>query len=321
MTHMKTAVPSARSFLSKVILYMGGCALKEPVFKGSCTAMITPFHENGIDFERLKRQLDFQAENGTNAVVIAGTTGEIATLTDREYETLAVFSVRETAKRMKVILGIGGNNTEKCLGNAKFAQIAGADAVLMTPPYYNKTSPEGLAGHFLTVADAIDLPLILYNVPSRTSIGIPAQAYQRLAEHPNINGVKEASGDFSLIAQVTAECGGKLNVWSGNDDNTIPMMALGAQGVISVASNIVPAKIAEMCELCFRGDYQGANAVYLECAALFRALFVETNPIPVKAAMQLLGTDSGILRRPLVPISDDHLPLLKKSLERLGLLG
>lgn len=295
--------------------------MKEPVFKGSCTAMITPFHENGIDFERLKQQLDYQAENKTEAIVVAGTTGEIATLNEEEYETLSAFCVRETAGRMKVILGVGGNNTEKCLANARFAERIGADAILMTPPYYNKTSPDGLAEHFLYVADRVELPMILYNVPGRTSIGIPAEIYRRLAEHPNVNGAKEASGDFSLLARIASECGDRLWLWSGNDDHTIPMMSLGALGVISVASNIVPGAVSLLCEDCLKGDFHSANAVFKRYAGLFRALFLETNPIPVKAAMQILEMDSGILRRPLVPISRPNLELLKEQMKRVGLIG
>ena len=300
---------------------MEGCGLKEPVFKGSCTAMITPFRTNDeIDYERLKRQLAFQAGNGTSAVVIAGTTGENATLSEREYEMLAAFCVRETDGRMKVILGVGGNNTQKCMDNARFAKCVGADAVLMTPPYYNKTSPAGLEAHFLRVADAVDIPLILYNVPGRTAIGIPAESYRRLAEHPNINGVKESSGNLSLITEIAAECAGKLWIWSGNDDHTIAMMALGAQGVVSVAANLLPGEMARLCKLCLNGDFGGANALYAAYAPLMRALFVETNPIPVKAAMALLDMDGGQLRQPLVPISETNLELLKRCLENTGVL-
>ena len=294
--------------------------MKEPVFIGSCTAMITPFNEHGIDFERLGKQIEFQGNNGTSAIVIAGTTGEIATLTDREYETLAVFSVREASPKMKVILGIGGNNTEKCVSNARFAKLVGADAVLMTTPYYNKTSVHGLEKHFLSVADSVDIPIILYNVPSRTGIGIPGNVYRLLAEHPNINGTKEASGDFSLISELAASCAGTLWIWSGNDDHTISMMALGAQGVISVASNILPAEVAKLCQLCLKNEYAAAGSLFSKYADLFRTLFIETNPIPVKAAMHLLGTDSGILRRPLVPISDAHLNTLRESMKNAGIL-
>lgn len=300
---------------------MEGCDLKEPVFQGSCTAMITPFTADGIDFARMKKQLDFQADNGTKAVVIAGTTGEIATLTDREYEALAVFCIRECAGRMKAILGVGGNCTEKCLENAKFAAAAGADAVLMTPPYYNKTSDEGLTEHFLYVADRCDVPVILYNVPSRTSIGLSAKHYRILAEHPNINGVKEASGDFDLIGQIASECAEKLWIWSGNDAHTIPMIALGAQGVVSVASNLIPAETAKLCGLCLQGHFTEACALFRRSSPLFRALFIETNPIPVKAAMQRLGMDSGLLRRPLVPITQEHFALLEQSMEKAGLLN
>ncbi len=299
---------------------MEGCTLKEPVFKGSCTAMITPFGENGIDNARLKRQLELQAESNTAAIVVAGTTGEIATLTESEYLGLAEFCIRESSGRMKVILGVGGNDTEHCLRNARSAKRIGADAILMTPPYYNKTSKNGLAEHFLYVADRVSIPMILYNVPGRTAIGIPAEVYRRLAEHPNINGVKEASGDFSLIAWITSELSGRMWLWSGNDDHTIPMMSLGALGVISVASNIVPDAVYQICEQCLSGDFRSANAVFGRFAALFRALFAETNPIPVKAAMQLLGTDSGILRRPLVSISQENLALLKREMEQVGLL-
>ena len=283
--------------------------------------MITPFDTKGIDFERMKRQLEMQIVHGANAVVIAGTTGEVATLEEREYEMLASLCVREAEGRVKVIFGIGGNDTEKCLKNARFAKRIGADAVLMTPPYYNKTSPDGLREHFLYVADQVDLPLILYNIPGRTAIGISAETYSLLAEHPNINGVKEASGDFSLIARIASECCDRLWIWSGNDDHTVPMMSLGALGVISVASNLIPGEMARLCAECRSGDYARAAALFFEYADLFRDLFIETNPIPVKAAMQLLGTDSGILRRPLVPISAAHLAQLQRTMRRVGLLG
>ena len=292
--------------------------LKRPVFKGSCTAMITPFTNDGIDFERMGKLLDYQAENGTAAVVIAGTTGEAATLSDYEFESLTAFSVRHIAGRMKTVVGVGGNNTEACLKKARFAALAGADAVLMTPPYYNKTSAAGLAAHFLRVADGADIPLILYNVPSRTAIGIPAETYIGLSGHPNINGVKEASGDFSLISRISAECGDSLFIWSGNDDHTVAMMALGALGVVSVASNLEPAAVARLCDLCLRGDYAEANALYSRYSKLFRTLFIETNPIPVKAAMTLRGLDTGLLRLPLTQIGEAHLETLRDVLDALS---
>ena len=291
--------------------------LKQPVFQGACTAMITPFTEDGIDFERMGKLLDYQAENGIAAVVIAGTTGEAATLRSEEYEALVEFSAARCAGRMKVIAGVGGNDTAVCLQKARFAARAGADAALMTPPYYNKTTNDGMIAHFLRVAEGADIPLIAYNVPSRTAIGIPAEVYKALARHPNVNGVKEASGDFSLIAEVIAACGEDLNVWSGNDDHTLAMAALGAKGVVSVASNLFPAAVAELCALCLEEKFAEARALQNRYEPLFRTLFIETNPIPVKAAMALRGLDSGRLRLPLVDISDKHKAALITCLETL----
>lgn len=280
--------------------------------------MITPFTEDGIDYERMGKLLDHQAENGTAAVVIAGTTGEGATLRDDEYEKLIALSVQQTAGRMKVIAGIGGNNTDACLRKARYAAQAGADAVLMTPPYYNKASKNGMIAHFLTVADGAAIPLILYNVPGRTAIGISGDVYRELAKHPNVNGVKEASGDFSLVSEIISTCSKDLFVWSGNDDHTLPMMALGALGVVSVASNLAPAVVAKLCALCLADDYPAARALFSMYAALFRALFIETNPIPVKAAMGMRGLDSGRLRLPLTVIDEEKRKKLKSCLEALG---
>ncbi len=279
--------------------------------------MITPFTEDGIDLERMGKLLEFQAKNCIAAVVIAGTTGEAATLRHDEYQHLAEYAVERCAGKMKVILGIGGNDTAICLQKARLAARVGADAVLMTPPYYNKTSKDGLLAHFRHVADGADIPLILYNVPSRTAIGIPAEVYKALAEHPNINGTKEASGDFTLIAEIISECGNDLNVWSGNDDHTLAMMAMGAKGVISVASNLFPAAVAELCALCREGCYEEARGLFAHYDSLFRTLFIETNPIPIKAAMALRGLDSGLLRLPLTEISEAHKAVLEACLKNL----
>ena len=295
--------------------------MKDPVFTGACTAMVTPFSAEGVDHERMGKLLDFQAENGTKAIVLAGTTGENATLEIHEYERLVDLSVRAVDGRMKTIVGVGGNDTRRCAENARFAAGCGADAVLLTAPYYNKTTQAGLIAHFTAVADASSVPLILYNVPGRTAIGIAPETCRALAEHPNINGVKEASGDVSLAARVLSECGDRLNVWSGNDDLTLPLMALGAKGVISVASNIVPAAIARLCEECLNGDFAAAGRINRRYAELTRLLFAETNPIPVKAAMELMGLDSGLLRLPLVPMSDGNRSLLRDCLRRLALIA
>lgn len=292
---------------------------KTPLFQGSCTAIVTPYTEHGIDYERLQKNLDFQYENGTAAIVVCGTTGEAATQNADEHNELVRFTVQAVAGRMKVIAGVGSNNTKTALRFAESAKAVGADGILMVTPYYNKTSQKGLIEHFSAVADRVEIPMILYNVPSRTGIGIAAETYQALSQHPNINGIKEASGDFALIYKTRSLCGDELTLWSGNDDNTVPMMAMGAKGVISVASNIVPAVVAKLCALCLEGSYPEAMALFARYNALFGALFIETNPIPVKAAMKLLGTDSGFLRLPLTEISDEHLQKLKKIMQAVGL--
>lgn len=293
--------------------------VKVPVFKGSCTAIVTPFNEHGVDYERLKKNLEFQYENGTSAIVVCGTTGENATHTPNEHDELVRVTVRTVNGRMKVIAGIGSNNTANALRAAEDAKYSGADAVLMVTPYYNKTTQKGLIEHFSYVADRVDIPMILYNVPSRTGIGISADTYKALSQHPNINGIKEASGDIALAAKIRSLCGDDLYIWSGNDDCTIPLMSLGALGVISVASNIVPGAVAKLCALCLEGSYAEATELYAKYASLFSALFIETNPIPVKAALKMMGMDSGILRLPLTEISQESFETLLKAMRDAGI--
>lgn len=293
--------------------------VKVPVFKGSCTAIVTPFNEHGVDYERLKKNLEFQYENGTSAVVVCGTTGENATHTPNEHDELVRVTVRTVNGRMKVIAGIGSNNTENALRAAENAKYSGADAVLMVTPYYNKTTQKGLVEHFSYVADRVDIPMILYNVPSRTGIGITADTCKVLSQHPNINGIKEASGDIALAARIRSLCGDDLYIWSGNDDCTIPLMSLGALGVISVASNIVPGAVAKLCALCLEGSYAEATELYAKYASIFSALFIETNPIPVKAALKMMGMDSGILRLPLTEISQESFETLLKAMRDAGI--
>lgn len=293
--------------------------VKVPVFKGSCTAIVTPFNEHGVDYERLKKNLEFQYENGTSAIVVCGTTGENATHTPNEHDELVRVTVRTVNGRMKVIAGIGSNNTANALRAAEDAKYSGADAVLMVTPYYNKTTQKGLIEHFSYVADRVDIPMILYNVPSRTGIGISADTCKALSQHPNINGIKEASGDITLAAKIRSLCGDDLYIWSGNDDCTIPLMSLGALGVISVASNIVPGAVAKLCALCLEGSYAEATELYAKYASLFSALFIETNPIPVKAALKMMGMDSGILRLPLTEISQESFETLLKAMRDAGI--
>ncbi|MCL2343352.1 MAG: 4-hydroxy-tetrahydrodipicolinate synthase, partial [Firmicutes bacterium] len=270
--------------------------MKTPIFTGSCTAIVTPYRGYAIDYAKMGELLDLQAAGGTSAIVVCGTTGENATQPVDEHEKLVDFTVKHVNGRMKVIAGVGSNDTMTSHRLATSARASGADGVLMVTPYYNKTTQKGLVAHFSYVADRVDIPMIVYNVPSRTSIGCTAETYKALAAHPNINGVKEASGDFSLIGTSRALCGDDLFFWSGNDDQTVPMMALGAIGVISTAGNIVPNVMEEICRLCFAGDYKAATALYCKYAALFAALFLEVNPIPLKTAMNLMGLDVGDLR-------------------------
>ena len=293
--------------------------MKTPIFKGSCTAIITPFTEHGIDYERLRRNLDFQYENGTSALVVCGTTGENATLSNDEHQELVRAAILYNAGRMKLIVGVGSNNTLTALRRAEGAKAAGADAILMVTPYYNKSTQKGLVEHFSYVADRVDIPMILYNVPSRTGIGLKAETCKTLSEHPNIVGIKEASGDIALGAKIRSLCGDELYIWSGNDDCTVPLMSLGALGVISVASNIVPGAVAKLCALCLNGSFEDASSLYARYAALISALFIETNPIPVKAAMQLMDMDSGILRLPLVEISAENRTKLSAAMRDVGL--
>ena len=293
--------------------------VKTPVFKGSCTAIITPFHDNGVDYDALKRNLDFQFENGTAAVVVCGTTGEAATLSLEEHDEIVRVARRQTQGKLKLIVGIGSNNTRSALRSAENAKSAGADAVLMVTPYYNKSSQKGLVEHFSYVADRVDIPLILYNVPSRTGIGLSVESCKQLSQHPNIIGIKEASGDISFAGRVRSACGEDLYLWSGNDDCTVPLMSLGALGVISVASNLIPGVIAKLCDLCLIGDFSEATELYGKYAALMAALFIETNPIPIKAAMRLQSMDSGLLRLPLVEISQDNRAKLLIAMREAGL--
>lgn len=293
--------------------------MKTPIFKGSCTAIITPFDERGIDYDRLKKNLDFQYENGTSAVVVCGTTGENATLTNDEHQELVRTAILYNAGRMKLIAGVGSNNTLTALRRAEEAKAAGADAILMVTPYYNKSTQKGLIEHFTYVADRVEIPMILYNVPSRTGIGLKAETCKILSGHPNIVGIKEASGDIALGAKIHSLCGEELWIWSGNDDCTVPLMSLGALGVISVASNIVPGAVAKLCSLCLSGAFEEATALYDKYAALISALFIETNPIPVKAAMQLMDMDSGLLRLPLVEISPENKAKLTAVMRDAGL--
>lgn len=293
--------------------------MKTPVFTGSNVAIVTPLTEAGVNFEKLGELIDFQIENGTNAITVCGTTGESATLSHDEHCKVIEYSVKKVAGRVPVIAGTGSNDTSYALELSKFAEDAGVDGLLMVTPYYNKTTQRGLINHYTYVADRVNKPIILYSVPSRTGVSFTADTYATLSKHPNINGVKEASGDFSLIAETLSKCGDNMFMWSGNDDQVVPMMALGAVGVISVTANIIPGVVSEMCKLCLEGKFKEASKLQLDYYDLTDSMFKEVNPIPIKTAMKLLGMDNGYLRMPLYEMAPANVEILKASLENVGL--
>ena len=252
--------------------------------------------------------------NGIEAIVVAGTSGENSTLEIHEHAQLVDFSIRKCAGKAKVLVGVGGNNTLACLKKAKSAAEAGADAVMMTAPYYNKCSKDGMIEHFMTIADEVDVPLILYNVPSRTGLDIPVSVYQRLARIPNIVGVKEASTDVSKIAKIRSVCGNDFAVWSGNDDFAVPAISIGASGLISVISNIAPVETNAMVQASLDGDFDSAADLQCRLTPLIETLFCEVNPIPVKAAMRCIGYDCGQCRLPLTGLSGANQEKINKLL-------
>ena len=296
--------------------------MKTPVFTGTCTALITPFQASGsIDYAAFARQMDRQLESGVDALCVCGTTGESSTLTVQEHVHLVDYCVSHVAGRCKVVAGSGSNDTAAALYLCQHAQESGADALLLVTPYYNKTTQTGLIHHYEYLADKTDLPVILYNVPSRTGLSFTAETYRILSQHPRINGTKEASGNFALLAETMAFCGDELNVWSGNDDQTVPMLALGAKGLISVTANLVPEPMAELTHSYFRGEVEEARELQLSYLPLMKALFSQVNPIPIKAAMAELGLDSGSLRRPLWAMDKKPCKELRETLAAFGLLS
>ena len=295
--------------------------MRNPVFTGSCPALATPFDQNGnINYDAFGRLIDAQIAAGVDAVCVCGTTGESATMSIREHIAAVDFCVKRVDHRVKVIAGSGSNDTSAAVYLTQHAQDSGADAALLVTPYYNKASQTGLIKHYEYIADRVELPILLYNVPGRTGVSFTAETYKILSQHPKINGVKEASGNFSLLAHTRYLCGDDFYVWSGNDDQVVPMMALGAKGVISVASNLVPEVMVKMSHLCLENDFEDASKLQIQYMDLIDALFIEVNPIPIKAAMNLAGYEMGGLRLPLCDISDAHLEVLRASMKRMNLL-
>ena len=296
--------------------------MKKPVFIGAAVAIITPMHADGsIDYEEMGRIIDDQIENGTDAIVVCGTTGESPTMTDEEHTACIRYAVKKTAGRVPVIAGTGSNDTKYAVWLSRQAQADGADALLLVTPYYNKTSQAGLIAHYTAIADAVDLPCILYNVPSRTGCNLTAASLKQLAKHPNINAVKEASGNISQVAEIAAACGEELNLYSGNDDQIVPLLALGGKGVISVLSNVAPRYTHDICAKWFAGDTAGSLAMQLAALPLCKALFADVNPIPVKWAMNRLGWHAGACRLPLVDPNEAVQAQLDSALRAFGLLS
>ena len=291
--------------------------MKKTIFTGAGVAIVTPMNpDESINFDRLGQIIDNQIENGTDAIVICGTTGESATMTDQEHVDCIEYAVKRVNGRVPVIAGAGSNHTSYAVWMSKEAKRVGADALLHVTPYYNKTSQTGLIRHFNAVADATDLPIILYNVPSRTGVNITPATYRELAKHPNIVAAKEASGNISQIAQIAQACGDELDLYSGNGDQIVPLLSLGAKGVISVLSNIMPRETHDICRLFFEGKIAESRALQLKLLPLINALFSDVNPIPVKEAMNMMGWECGECRLPLVsmqPQAKEHLRVLMQE--------
>ena len=293
--------------------------MKTPIFKGIATALITPITENGIDYEAFGKLIDWQIDEGVNALVVCGTTGEASTLTDDEHKEAIAYAVKRAQKRVPIIAGTGSNDTGYAIELTKFACEAGADAVLVVTPYYNKATQNGLVKMFTDIADASTVPVILYNVPSRTGVNIAPATVAKLAKHPNINAIKEASGNISQIVEIASLCGDEINIYSGNDDQIIPIMSIGGIGCISVLSNVLPKESAELCQKFFDGDIKGSAKMQLDYLPLINALFSEVNPIPVKAAMAAMGYCEDYLRLPLTPMEDAHKQVLFDEMRKAGI--
>lgn len=291
------------------------------IFEGSAAAVITPMDENGnIDFSAMEKLLDFQLENHTDGIVVNGTTGESAVLSDEEKLQIIEFTIKHIRGRIPVIAGTGSNCTAHAVRLSKEAEALGADALLVVTPYYNKASQKGLFEHFTTIADSVRLPMILYNVPSRTGVAISPETCLKLSEHPNIEAIKEAAGDISRVAKIASLCRSGLDIYSGNDDQTVPILSLGGKGVISVLANIMPKEMHKMCRLFLDGKTMESAKMQLDLLDMMNALFYEVNPIPVKAALNLMGFCKESYRLPLTPMESVEREKLIKVMKRYSLI-
>lgn len=292
--------------------------MKKTIFKGMATAMVTPMTPEGVDYEALGRFIDFQLASGINALVAVGTTGESATLTPEERKKVISFTIDRVAGRVPVIAGTGTNNTLHAIDYSVSAAQAGADALLVVTPYYNKATQNGLIAHFAAIADKVDKPIILYNVPSRTGCNLLPATVEKLAEHPNIAAIKEASGNMSQVVELFARCGDKIDVYSGEDGLTVPMLAMGGMGTISVLSNVIPKGAVEMTDAFFAGDLRKAAALQCRYLDLINLLFCEVNPIPAKAAVSAMGYGKEFIRLPLTPIEEGNRARLLAEMRKQG---
>lgn len=292
---------------------------QQSIFQGVATALITPLNARGVDYPAFEKLINWQIAEGINALVICGTTGEGSTLTDEEHRAALAFAVKVAAGRVPVIAGTGSNDTAYAIDLTKYACEVGCDAMLVVTPYYNKATQKGLVAMYYAIADASTKPVILYNVPSRTGVGIEPSTYVELAKHPRISAIKEANGNISKIVETAALVGDALDLYSGNDDQIVPIMACGGKGVISVLSNVAPRATVELCSRFFAGDVAGAMALQAEYLPLINALFSEVNPIPVKAAMAAMGFCEDYLRLPLTPMEDAHRAVLLERMRGVGI--
>lgn len=292
--------------------------MRKPLFEGSCVAIVTPFTENSVDFEKLGELIDFQLREGTDAIVICGTTGEASTMPDEEHKAAIKFAVSKVNGRIPVIAGTGSNDTRHAIELSKFAEEAGVDAILTVSPYYNKTTQRGLYEHFKVIAQSIKIPVILYNVPSRTNMNINPETVKALSEIENIVAIKECN--LSQVGDIINLCGDDFTVYSGDDNAVLPLLALGGKGVISVMANIIPKDTHDLVAKFMAGDIEGSRRIQLRTLELIKALFIEVSPVPVKAAMNLMGMNVGKCRMPLVDMSDKNAEVLKRELINYGLL-
>jgi len=294
--------------------------MKKLLFKGSGVAIITPFTQDGVDFKKLEELIEFQIREKTDAIIICGTTGESSTMNDEEHKAVIKFAVEKVAGRIPVIAGTGSNDTKHCINLSKYAEQAGADGLLLVTPYYNKTTQKGLIEHYTMIANSVKVPLILYNVPSRTGLNILPEAAKALSQIENIIAIKEASSNITQITEIASICGDDLYIYSGNDDHIVPVLSVGGIGVISVVANVVPRDTHDMVMKYLDGDVKGSMDLQLKMFDVIKSIFIEVNPIPVKEALNMLGFNVGICRPPLTTMVEKNVETLRKSLVNYGLI-